>query len=256
MDVPYLATPRIWSARSLLELQSLKMIHWNSVHLRCCGFADAYSTVTMGCTPRSLKWLRGLRSKYTYVSLFGVYCTHVWPVVPREPLKRWFDDNNYCMQLNDDVGFHNAAKVEAFFLAAARRARRMLREAEDRASIDEDATVETAEDFQPHRGGVTVHDSQRRLALCARKNNANSSMCNTRMNGKDVEAKRKGGPQGLGSGRKAGGEGKKKGGHDEEEQVHEDPIIAACKKANARAVLHLALWSQIACGNFDMDLRR
>lgn len=233
------------------------MIHWYSIHVRCCDFADdAYSIITIGCTPRLRKWPKGFAIQICLRVLARRVLYSYLPAVPRE---RFLSDGSmptltvYC---NDDVVYHTTAKMEALFLAAARRARRMLREAEDRASIDEDASVETAEDTQPHPDGVSVHGSQGRPALCAGNNNPNSSMCNASTNGKDVETKRKVGPQGLGGGGKAGGEGKKKRDHDEEEQVHEDPIIAACKKASARAVLHLALWSQMAFGNFDMDLRR
>lgn len=49
-------------------------------------------------------------------------------------------------------------------------------------------------------------------------------------------------------GREEGGKGE-----EEEEEVRD---LVACKKALARATLHMALWTQIADGNHDMDLRR
>lgn len=40
------------------------------------------------------------------------------------------------------------------------------------------------------------------------------------------------------------------------EEFDADPEVTDLREGVARAVLHLALWSQIANGNHDMDLRR
>lgn len=158
--------------------------------------------------------------------------------------------------------------MEAFFLAGARRARRALEEAEARAGIDESTlSVETIEEvnFEPHRNycGTTVgHNSQkRRRGLCTPKNNPSSTVrCKEHAGGNGVEANRQAGLRDRGRGVKAPVESKKEGGDDkeeeEDEEVEEDPTVVACKNASARALLHLALWSQMARGNFDMDLRR
>lgn len=57
-----------------------------------------------------------------------------------------------------------------------------------------------------------------------------------------------------------GEERKEQGGQEEVEEEGEDEEevreLIACKKALARATLHMALWVQIANGNHDMDLRR
>lgn len=53
------------------------------------------------------------------------------------------------------------------------------------------------------------------------------------------------------------GEGGEEGAEEEEEGEEEEaPELVACKKALARATLHMALWVQMANGNHDMDLRR
>ena len=54
-------------------------------------------------------------------------------------------------------------------------------------------------------------------------------------------------------GQKGGGRGK---GKDEEQEEEEPEELIDCRKAVARSTLHMALWTQMADGNHDMDLRR
>eukprot|EP00752_Nemacystus_decipiens_P009596 g8574.t1 len=131
-------------------------------------------------------------------------------------------------------------QAEAFFLAAARIARRRLRRAEEAAAAAREAVLaeiraakelSAAERAAGHYGGFT----EGQLGGLRKATTREEAVY-------DEEQEELSG--GI------------KEEEEEEEEQGEPEEVTVCKKAAAVATLHVALWSQIANGNHDMDLRR
>ncbi|CAM9980812.1 unnamed protein product [Pylaiella littoralis] len=134
-------------------------------------------------------------------------------------------------------------QAEAFFLAAARIARRRLLNAETAAAAARQARLARLKKLKKTTSAAGADEAGGTLGMVALGLLEGEGEDGSEESDEEQEEQTE-------------DVGNQKVQDDEEEEQGEPEEVTVCKKAAAVAALHVALWSQIANGNQDMDLRR